>query len=785
MKKDQIKVGQVYRAMINGRVVPCSVDKIRNTFMGRGKDVTVYDVTNMTTGRRTTFRSAMKFRELVAENPAVAGKVGPKEKRPTYNEAVASIAAEKDTRSEFDKINTKLAVAEEQEQAGIDATEDEQSLPFSPSPSATPTTAPSACSTSAAVPSNPLSSALHRAAVRKCRPIGDGPVAGMNPTDEQRGGLQAAVEVFERKAGPRVLVLVAGAGCGKTATLRMLEEALPGQGQYTAFNSSIVKDSAAKFRRVACNTTHSLAFRDVGKLYKGRLNGKRVRSAEVARMLGIEALVVPNAGVDEATGEPKPKMLQADFLASRVMMAVKRFCQSADREVMPCHFRPIAGIELPDADGRFGRENNDRVTEHLLPFARKAWADLASVDGTLPFSHDCYVKIWAMGAPYIPADYILLDEHQDTAPVMVDVLKQQTHAMLILVGDDNQRIYEWRGAINAGDEFPDAPCAMLSQSFRFGQAVADVANAVLRTLEEPTDLVLRGLPSIPSCVGPVEAPRCHLSRTNAGAVGQLLAGLAEGKRGHLIGGGSDVVDFVKAVVALQQGRGTSHPELACFGSWTEVEAFAKTEEGEDLTLMVRLVKKFGAAEILRALEAMPAERDADFVCCTAHKSKGREWPTVKLGADFPTADRMGDSDRRLLYVAATRAQEELDVTECPPFACRERARTEDEEGEEIGLDGPSSRMIRVPVIEVTFTVPMPTAEQLNEWREGKQRSDKPSVSVAPKEFTWANMDGGWLVRGPKVEVGTRVTVVRKNGSTSTETVKSVAKQLGELWFYRV
>lgn len=61
MKKDQIKVGGVYEAMVSGKLVPVRVDAVRDwdTSVGSG---TRYDVTNLKTGRKTTFRSAAKFR---------------------------------------------------------------------------------------------------------------------------------------------------------------------------------------------------------------------------------------------------------------------------------------------------------------------------------------------------------------------------------------------------------------------------------------------------------------------------------------------------------------------------------------------------------------------------------------------------------------------------------------------------------------------------------------------------------------------------------------------------
>ncbi len=72
MKAKDITVGGKYRAKVSGKIVTVRVDAIRevnrfagtDAYSGRSKyrDQTVYDVTNLTTGRRTTFRSAMKFR---------------------------------------------------------------------------------------------------------------------------------------------------------------------------------------------------------------------------------------------------------------------------------------------------------------------------------------------------------------------------------------------------------------------------------------------------------------------------------------------------------------------------------------------------------------------------------------------------------------------------------------------------------------------------------------------------------------------------------------------------
>lgn len=72
MKKSQIKVGGLYKASVNGKIVTVRVDEIKDSNI-YGPVKTSYDVTNMSTGRRTSFRSASKFREEVTVAQAEEG----------------------------------------------------------------------------------------------------------------------------------------------------------------------------------------------------------------------------------------------------------------------------------------------------------------------------------------------------------------------------------------------------------------------------------------------------------------------------------------------------------------------------------------------------------------------------------------------------------------------------------------------------------------------------------------------------------------------------------------
>jgi DNA helicase II / ATP-dependent DNA helicase PcrA len=66
MKKKEIEVGGTYTAKVSGRLTTVRVTDIR-TRQGYGanrRDTTVFDVTNLATGRKTTFASAAKFRSV-------------------------------------------------------------------------------------------------------------------------------------------------------------------------------------------------------------------------------------------------------------------------------------------------------------------------------------------------------------------------------------------------------------------------------------------------------------------------------------------------------------------------------------------------------------------------------------------------------------------------------------------------------------------------------------------------------------------------------------------------
>lgn len=473
----------------------------------------------------------------------------------------------------------------------------------------------------------------------------------MKPTDEQA----AALELF---LTGQSMVIDAGAGTGKTSTLQLLAASTRERGQYVAFNRAIVDDVAGRLPvRCAANTAHSLAFKAVGVRYARRLKAERARGGTVATHLGIGPFVVNYGG--------QRKRLAPGWSAGQVQKAIRNWCQSADPVLEARHFPYVDGIDLPTPDGKRTWTNNDRLREYLLPFAEAGWRDLVRTDteggGVLRFGHEHYLKLWQLSEPRLETAFILFDEAQDANPVMAAVIEAQEHAQRVYVGDANQAIYAFTGAVDAMEGFAPELRRSLTQSFRFGPLIAARANRFLAALASP--LRLRGLEAIPSTVGELADEYdadVVLCRTNAKALDTVLNAQGDGQRVHLVGGGTEVASFARAAQRLMDGRPAEHHELACFDSWEDVQDYVQHDpQGDELALMVKLIDDFGPELILDAVDGTHREGEGVLTVSTAHKAKGRQWGIVRLADDFAGRDASQD-ELRLLYVAVTRAQLHVD-----------------------------------------------------------------------------------------------------------------------------
>lgn len=475
----------------------------------------------------------------------------------------------------------------------------------------------------------------------------------MNLTAQQTAICEAALHTAP--TGGRVKI-VAGAGTGKTATLlavaSVLRRADPSARMlYLAYSRPIMLEARAKFAGLAeISTLHGLAYRALG------VQALRERIGAIYPAHVLRAIDIP---------EHRYGLTQSQ-LARGMLQTLRAFCNvpalTPNAECVPARLHETLGASGINWMG----EQTWALLQALSPLNPKRTK--------LPLSHEVYLKIWQLsGSPGL-AQYtsLLFDEAQDANPLIVDTLAQARHA--IFVGDSHQQIYQFRGAVDAmralpGEEWP------LTQSFRWGDDIAAVANRVLAMKSLPPKYPLSGNQALRTRIGPVNTslPHARIYRTNSALVQDALTMQDLGRDPAIVGDRRDFVALLRAVAQLRRnshgsGRPAHHPAIDPYASWDDlIDAMARdTDVPVDIRTAVATVKDHGARleELLTILER--SGNGHRVMLTTAHKAKGLEWEQSVVLDDFDRVlARAGiaerDNELNLLYVAVTRARTQLEV----------------------------------------------------------------------------------------------------------------------------
>jgi len=83
--------------------------------------------------------------------------------------------------------------------------------------------------------------------------------------------------------------------------------------------------------------------------------------------------------------------------------------------------------------------------------------------------------------------YVMVDEYQDTNKIQAEIVKllAYKHQNVMVVGDDSQSIYSFRGAtirniLDFPEQFSDCKTIKLEENYRSTQAILNVANEILK-----------------------------------------------------------------------------------------------------------------------------------------------------------------------------------------------------------------------------------------------------------------------------------------------------------------
>lgn len=478
-------------------------------------------------------------------------------------------------------------------------------------------------------------------------------------TTEQANGALRLTEEQERIVASEAhrLAVEAGAGAAKTTTLVAYAQARPTeQILYVAFNRAIAEEARARMpSNVKCQTMHSMAWRKACELFGDS-------DAAIAKVGNTYPSTVA-------------RVLQcAPLVATGAMAALQAWCGSDDDEIGDQH--------LP---GEIVQRTQD--PEALLGAARALWRRMLDpTDGTVLLPHDGYLKLHQLDRPQLSRyRTILTDEAQDLSASTFDLLRRQ-RARLVLVGDSAQAIYTYRGTTDALRLLEADQRLPLTRSFRFGEGIATMANALLFAYKpghrhrligagQPRQTALR--------VDPAES-HAMISRTNASLFDAAVQALHFNRPYHFVGG-VDGYRFDKLVDTYHLWAGEAgqirDPYLRSFRSFQELEELAEAADEKELKRLAGAVLAYQRdvpALVDRICSKhVSVNRDnwksfKGIVFCTAHKSKGLEFERVWLTDDYLrlmgrgqelTMDDVEQQEINVLYVALTRARAAVHLNE--------------------------------------------------------------------------------------------------------------------------
>jgi len=410
-------------------------------------------------------------------------------------------------------------------------------------------------------------------------------------TNEQRE-VVAALQHRER------LKVYALAGTGKTATLKAIAELHPDLKMlYLAFNKAIADEARGKFPpNVEVRTVHSLAYVHLGRFYRDRLS--RLDYFEIAGALGM-----PVKAVFEYIHHFQA-FLNSGCALDRGEIAVLVSRQGA-------------------------RGHLDRIADFILRLFN------ALKDGRLQVDHSFYLKDFQLNFNSFGVagayDVVLLDEGQDVNPVILSIF-EQFHARKIMVGDRHQKIYGFRGAVNAIEEFKADETLYLTRTFRFhGRDQVQAVNDLLYHLKCENNLLLphasdrkEGRPT-----------GCVITRSN----GKLIEILLENPDLKTVRHPKQYFERFFNVFDRKVRVADDDAVQTTFGSYLgSLEDMAETVGDLDLLTSVKLIKRYGGSlgifKHLYSKALKNYENGHSMYLGTAHSTKGLEFDTVRLTDDF-------------------------------------------------------------------------------------------------------------------------------------------------------
>jgi len=435
------------------------------------------------------------------------------------------------------------------------------------------------------------------------------------------------------------------AGTGKTTTLVYIaKEYFNKKILYLAYNKGIEQEAKLKFPKhnVDICTTHSLALRHIVKfgINKEKLR-KEYNVKEIEMFFNInteEAFEVKNS-------------LNTFYNSNDTIFPINSILDKYAKELF------------------FKMEKGDKDPTHSF-YLKLFFIKL--------FNNEIEIKDY---------DLLMIDEVQDTNDVTIGIFDNIQADSRIYIGDENQQIYSFRGSVNAMNKIKVEKSFNLTETFRFSQDIADIANLLLNKFLNSSSLIKSKVKYSNQEIKSYKET-CFLSRTNSSLIKLIDEYFDNNKTFNLIRKPTEIFSLaidLHYFINNNKEKIKDNLFLKSFKNLQEIETYLEETEDVELKSALKCAKEYKDKlfSLLKYSLKQFKNNNSSIVFSTAHSSKGLEWDKVIILDDFPKFTELIKKDKykkieifrkkikfvsslivdefNLFYVAITRAKKKLSI----------------------------------------------------------------------------------------------------------------------------
>lgn len=460
------------------------------------------------------------------------------------------------------------------------------------------------------------------------------------------------------KVGRGNLLVRARAGTGKSTTIRELVELAPErQILVAAFNKDIARDMEARVSNpcVEVKTLHGLGLKYVRRNWQ-----VKVEETKSARAAALARRAAPDA--------PEEVQRLVRHLHTKAREILPLAASGVDLQALAVRFDLVPDPEWIDQNWGLGQVC--AAAHRAMIYAKERTSEIDFADMIfLPLAHG-WVRPWF--------DMVVVDEAQDMtdSQLKIAVGACRRGGRVVVVGDDRQAIYSFRGADSGSLDRLKASLGAqelgLTVTYRCGSQIVALAREIVPDYEAVPGAHEGEIKAcdVEEMIDVAAEGDFIISRVNAPLVKTCMALLKRGVRARVKGR-----DLGKGIVALIRRLGARQVTDVAPGidTWCRAEIEAAESIVDESTRQERLEQVIDQRDVVLALlegastvaelEARVEEMFSDAVerravtCSTVHRAKGLETERVFLLKDTFRSGRLEEDNLR--YVAITRAKQTL------------------------------------------------------------------------------------------------------------------------------